>query len=136
MIFYLFKISNKYCFKFCLILCLAFPNDQYVPSEIPETPLHPSIPANVVIEFRLPVLRPGLRTRRSLATGMAMPKASMNKDDLAPRGEDEVGRAGEVASVQTEAIAERVGQAADAHFRFRVLAANARHERAASRVHH
>lgn len=64
-----------------------------------------------------------------------MPKASMNEDDLAPRGEDEVGRSRQVAAMQTEAIAERMGQTADAHFRFRVLAANACHERAPSRIH-
>ena len=96
--------------------------------------LNPFVSQVVFAELRVPVLWSRHRTRGSLAAGVTMPKASMNEYHLAPRGEDEVGGSRQVAAVQAKAIAERVGQAANAHFRFRVLAANACHERAASRI--
>ena len=118
-----------------MVFGLAFPNDEHIPSEIAELALNPLISQNVVAKFRLPVFRSGLRTRRSLATKVAVPKASMNEHDLAPSGKDEVRRTRQVLSVQTETIAERMGQTANAHFRARVLATNSRHERAALRIY-
>ena len=39
-----------------------------------------------------------------------MPETAVDKDDLAPRGEDEVRLPGEVGAMEAEAVAEAVGK--------------------------
>lgn len=56
----------------------------------------------------------------------------MDQDNLAPAGEDQVGRPGQVAAAQAEALAGGVNQAADGELEAGVLAANAGHAFGAS----
>lgn len=63
-----------------------------------------------------------------------MPEAAVDEDDLPPSGKDQVGRAGQVAAMQAEAIAEAVDQASDGELGAGVLAANAGHEGGACRL--
>ena len=58
---------------------------------------------------------------------MPMPETAVDEDDLAPTGEDQVGRAGQVAAMQAEAVAEGVDQATDGELGAGVLAADAGH---------
>jgi hypothetical protein len=58
---------------------------------------------------------------------MPMPKASVDEDDFAPSRESEVWDAREIASMQTEAITERVYETTDDQFWPGVRAANPRH---------
>jgi len=50
-----------------------------------------------------------------------MPETAVDEDNLAPTGEDEVGRSGQVTAVQTEAVAKGVDEASDRQFNARVL---------------
>jgi hypothetical protein len=59
---------------------------------------------------------------------VAVPKAAVNEDDFSEGGKDNVGGAGKVATVEAEAVAERVDESTDEHFGFRVLAANRPHD--------
>jgi len=58
---------------------------------------------------------------------MPMPETAVDEVDLPSAGKDQVGRAGQVAAMQAEAIAKRVDEAAHGEFRAGVLSANARH---------
>ena len=44
---------------------------------------------------------------------MPMPETAVDKDDLSPRGEDEVWLAGELGAVEAEAVAEAVDEGAE-----------------------
>ena len=56
-----------------------------------------------------------------------MPETAVDQDHLPPAGKDQVGRAGQIAAMQAEAVAEGVDQTADGQLGAGVLAANARH---------
>lgn len=56
-----------------------------------------------------------------------MPETAVDEDHLAPPGKDQVGGAGQIAAMQTEAIAESVDEATNDYLGARVLPSNARH---------
>ncbi len=60
-----------------------------------------------------------------------MPEAPMDLDRDSQAGENEIGSSGQVTAVQSEAVATRVGRAANGKFRPGILAANAAHHAAA-----
>ena len=56
---------------------------------------------------------------------MPIPETAVDEDDLAPAAKDQVGRAGQVAAMQAEAVAEGVDETADDELGAGVLAADA-----------
>ena len=129
------KKLHQHVAKIYMIFGFAFPNDENIPAELAEPTLNSSVSFHVVENFRLPIIRSGLRIRRSLAAGMTVPKATMNENNLSPARKYEVRRSGQISTVQAKSITESMSQTANAHFRDRVLAANSGHQRASFRIY-
>ncbi len=90
----------------------------------------PFIPFDVPVELRLPPFGPRLRCRRFLAAPVAVPVASVDKDDRPVFGEHDVGFPGELfvlRPVHGETEPEPVEYRADDDFRFGVLVPNPAH---------
>ncbi len=58
---------------------------------------------------------------------MPMPEAAMDEYGFAAAWKDQIRRAGKLAAMQAEAVAESMDKAADREFRTRILATNPRH---------
>jgi hypothetical protein len=91
---------------------LAFPNDHDAPAEPAQRALDPLIAGGIPVDLGNPIATPRCRNPAS-AAGMPVPKATADEDHFAESGEHEVGIAGERADVQTESVAESVGEAGD-----------------------
>ena len=108
---------------------LAFPDDKDVPPGIYESCLILGIAGRVRRELRLPIASVRLGSSvAALAARMLMPETPVNEDDLPHTGEDEIRLAGQVASMEPEAIAKPMHQGADAQLRLGVLRANPAHD--------
>ena len=108
----------------------AFPNDQRAPPLTTKKLANFGVAGPIAGEFGEPELfvRGGSRsTARAL---MAVPKAAVNEDDLAPAGEYQVGTAGNVAAVEPIAIAEARYDASDRQLRRRIARADGSHHAA------
>ena len=102
-------------------LGLAFPDDQYSPTEFPELSHYCLIAGCVPLQFRQPVFLATGRNPVAAFAAMLVPEAAMDKDNLAPPREYQVGFAGQILAMQSEAIAERVSESANNHFRLGVF---------------
>jgi hypothetical protein len=58
---------------------------------------------------------------------MLMPKAAMNEDDLLAGWKGEIGRAGEIATVQAKPVTEAMNEASNKKLRLRILLPDASH---------
>ena len=74
--------------------CLAFPNDDYVPSKGFELPRRADVPVKVFLKLIFPERNIGLRLVSILAVTVTMPEATVNEDCLAPCREYQVRGAG------------------------------------------
>ncbi len=82
---------------------------------------------DVAFKLGLPEGDVGFWGGGGLAVFVAMPEATVNKDDGVVFPQDNVGFAGKVFSVQAEAVAGAVEQGAHLQLRFRILPADLRH---------
>jgi hypothetical protein len=75
-----------------LVTDFAFPNHKDIPTRLPKQPEIFTITDSILFKFRTPKLefRFG-EPRERAATTMAVPETSMDEDDFAPGGENEVG---------------------------------------------
>ncbi len=92
--------------------------------------LDPFIPSPVPVDLGGPELGAGLGDAEELAAGVSVPEASVDEDDGAVLGEDDVGFAWEGAvlgSVDGEAESEAVEDGADGELGLGVARADARH---------
>ena len=64
---------------------------------------------------------------RTQAASMPVPKASVNKQDLLPRGKHQVRAAGERSLMQPVPVAEGMNQPSHQHLRLGVFASDSRH---------
>jgi hypothetical protein len=89
------------------------------------------------LELRPPEVEARLWHSSELAVGiwMAMPEATVNEDDGTIAGQDDVGGAGKVATLEAKTVAERVKGTARGEFGFSVTSPYAGHTlRSPSRV--
>jgi hypothetical protein len=82
----------------------------------------------VPLKLWYPEVETGFWQPRERAPGVPMPEAAMNKNNLAPWSEDEIGTAWQLPLMKPVAIAEREHKLPNTQFRARVLGANARHD--------
>jgi len=75
----------------------------------------------VALAFGEPIGGVGFWQAVAAGAGVGVPEAAVDEDDFAAGGEDEVGGAGEVGAVESETVAEAVGEGADEEFRGGVL---------------
>ena len=113
------------------VVRFALPDHEHVPTLGPQCILVSSVTFDVGAKFVLPVRGPRLRARRSSTPRVPVPEAPVNEDHLAPAREDQVGRPGQVAAVESEAIAESMREPPHAHLGDRVPPLDARHQGAA-----
>jgi hypothetical protein len=107
--------------------CLALPDDQRVPAILFQLPQHERVPRLVVRKLVSPEFDVGLGRICKATPLMAVPKAAMDKDNLAATGENEIGRSGQIATVQPEAITEPVSNLPDNKLWPRVPASDSAH---------
>jgi len=105
----------------------AFPNHRWIPAQGQQIFSSASIPLDVSVKLRLPVVDPGLWHGGPRAPLVPVPEASMDEQSNLVLRKHEVRRAWQIAAVQAKSQPQRVRGAADAHLRLRVLAPNARH---------
>lgn len=99
------------------MLQFTLPHYHYRPTHFAEIALDPAIPVHICTEFLLP--KSGIcRGGRGEATiFVTVPEAAVDENDLAARREDQIGLAGKVFGVQTEAVTHPVDEAANRKFR-------------------
>lgn len=109
---------------------LAFPDDRHAPASRFQHFLGCSISSNIGVELGRPLSRPRSRTRSRRTARVPVPKAAMNEDRKPPARQHDVGRPGQVTSVEPEASAERVQRSSDAKFGRGILGPNGGHHAA------
>jgi hypothetical protein len=87
------------------VLNLAFPNDQGLPTECPQREHVGPIPCPVCLKFGLPKIEPSLGHASQFAALVAVPKATVNKDDFVAARKHNVGPPRQVAPVQPISVA-------------------------------
>jgi len=100
-------------FQSILVIGFAFPNYKDPPIERFEAPFDTSVPRPICGKLGAPELMTRLRHCRLWAAFVAVPKASMDEDNLFARYENYVGPARQVCAVQSKAIAKQMSRAAD-----------------------
>lgn len=83
---------------------------------------------DVPAELRTPELEVGLRHPAVAASRVLMKKAAMDKDDRAKSGKRQVGRTGQIPSMQAEAIPHRMHKAPDLQLKLSVLTLHSAHD--------
>ena len=87
---------------------LASPNHFDAPAHPPESPLRLCVPCNIPGKFFPPEFRSGFR-RGGFGTSLVpVPEASVNENNRAVSGQDNVGFAGQIFPVQPEPESESV----------------------------
>jgi hypothetical protein len=115
------------------VLEFAFPNHQGRPPHRSEPLDLSAVPSHVLGEFSLPKLMARFWDRCLTTTGVLMPKASVHKDRLSPRWENQIRAPRQVPPMESKPVSERVCKPSDDPLRFRIFPANAPHEPAAFR---
>jgi hypothetical protein len=87
---------------------IAFPNCHDVPAESSQCICSPLITLDITVKLFLPERRVALRCRGHLATGMAMPKATMYQDDCLEPWQGDIGLARQPLVVHAKPEAQRV----------------------------
>lgn len=62
-----------------------------------------------------------------MTTGMHVPEAAVDVDNLSQLRQNDIGRAGKVAAMQAESVSQGMDQPPDFHFRLRVARSHRRH---------
>lgn len=124
-------------FNFCKnpvgSLELARPDRHHLPTETPELSPVPDVVGDVAREFVRPEFPVALRRGCDLAVPVPMPKAPVDEDHGSVFRQDDVGRSGQAADVDSKPITGPVEQGSHGSFGARVLALDLRHEPAAFR---
>jgi len=115
---------------------LTLPYDFNLPAVSPQLLNVFNIAFPVTIQFRHPKIQFGLRQPSQLASGMPVPKASVNKNQLSQPGEHEVRCPGELGDVQPVSEPQSMSGTTHQHLRLRVLPTDQRHSLAASLCRH
>jgi hypothetical protein len=118
-------VSDKACQLFRR-LSFALPDNHYFPF----VSFQGSDGSSVALHIETKLLSPELRRwwRSLLASGMTMPKASVNKHNGPTAWKDQIRRAWEVSSMQPKSKPQSVRGFADRNFGRGVLAADPRHQ--------
>jgi hypothetical protein len=110
------------------ILQLAFPYCQHPPPVAAKPLKIAPVAHDIAKPFLLPIRRVGLGRDAGVLTGVHVPEASVDVDDLAKLGKYEIGSADDVTAMEAEPISEAMHQPAYNHFRPGVTRFNRRHD--------
>jgi hypothetical protein len=101
-------------------LQLALPQNNHFPSQFPQPILVFAVPFHRSSKFGEPKLRPGGGGVGSRASRMAVPKAAMHENHGGIFGQDDIGAARQIFSVQPEPESHSMKQRANLDFRLGV----------------
>ena len=110
-----------------LIPHFAFPEDKNPPAKVPQRLFVAPVSGDVTRELVHPERDAGFGCIGVPASGVSMPEASVNEHSKSMFRENQVGAAGEVLPVQTEAEAQIVGDATNSKFRRGIPSLDSRH---------
>lgn len=109
----------------------ALPDGEDGPAEAGEFGLFVVVASDVAVDFGGPEVAVGGRQGGAGAAFVAVPEAAVDEDDGAVFGQDDVRVAGQVASMESEAVAEAVEDRPDADLGGGVFALDGGHDAAA-----
>lgn len=109
------------------VLALALPNDEHFPALPAQGCPRPPVALLVPEQLIVPELHVRLRRSHAVLASMRMPKAAVDKYNLAPSGKDQVRLAWEVPSMEPVSVTHAVNQAPDFHLQPGVLRPDPRH---------
>ena len=105
----------------------AFPDHRHPPSEGGQIILDFPVSGDIRVEFLLPEIGAGRRSRCVAATRVAVPETAMHEQDGMVSGEDQIRAARQTFAVQPESEATGVEFATEEKFGLRIPAADAGH---------
>ena len=91
------------CYGTCIAAEGAFPHSGDSPASVKKLTLGAAVAGHIVIELRLPELRPCRGCRRVRASFMAVPEAAVNEANGAVASKDKIRGSGQMSSVESEA---------------------------------
>jgi hypothetical protein len=109
--------SAEFRYEPAPILNFTLPHNKNAKSERLEVPKIYSIPLNILLQLREPIVEPGSRNMRVNALAVLVPKAAPYFDDFVVAWKNKVRLSGKIGNVQTIPKSPAVNQTADEHFR-------------------
>ena len=106
---------------------LALPYDQNSPAQPLKLPPLIGIAILVRQQLLLPKCPPSFRHGSTFSATVSVPKTTMDENDFATPGKDQVGLSRQRGNVEPITVSEAVNEFADRHFRFSVTAADQSH---------
>lgn len=122
------QVSSKSSPERIAVAQLALPDDQYAPAHRLEGLDVPRVAFLVSKELGSPKRTPRLRQCGLAATGMLMPKTSVNQDHFAEGWKDNIRTARQVPAMQSKSVSQRVRETPHELFGFGVLSPNFPHQ--------
>src|SRR5665213_97941 len=133
------EVSGEFLGQSGLVGDFAPPDGQNIPAQALKFLSHAHVSRHVAGEFAVPERRVRLRPVGESTALMSVPVASMDEYYLTQTGEDQVGRARQVAAMESEPETQPVRRPPHGHLRLGVATADAGHQRRATfardRVH-
>lgn len=115
----------------------ALPDHQNPPPQGVKLHVSPVISPDVATELLLPERLPRLRRGRVVATGMAVPEATMHENGQPVPRKHQVRGAGQVLAMKAEAVPEGVEVLSKSHLGLRITALDASHDaRTSTTINH
>jgi len=111
----------------------ALPDNSHAPAKCVKHLSVAGITGDIFVEFLLPEVRIGLRTRRVAAAFMSVPKATVDEHYRSVLWKNEIGTSGQLRDMKSVAKSSGEKKGTKYTLRLGVLSANARHHAAALR---
>ena len=115
------QLAPETTFQFQGRASFAFPNNQDLPTQLPQLANLSLVSQLVCDEFRRPEIEVRTRRRGFLASCVPMPEASVNENRSLAAGQDQVRRSGKPSAMQPIPETERTNQLPNRHLRLGVL---------------
>src|SRR5665213_621086 len=126
------EVSGEFLGQSGLVGDFAPPDGQNIPAQALKFLSHAHVSRHVAGEFAVPERRVRLRPVGESTALMSVPVASMDEYYLTQTGEDQVGRARQVAAMESEPETQPVRRPPHGHLRLGVATADAGHQRRAT----
>jgi hypothetical protein len=113
-------------------LGFTFPDRHHFPSDPTKFLNAPLIPFDVSAQLQRPITDPRLGNSPVFASLVLVPKTTVDKDDLSPSREYQIGRSRQGSLMKNVTVSEAMQKSADNEFWLRVFSSNLAHDLAAS----
>jgi hypothetical protein len=129
LILFIFQKAPDSVFETGNIAQFAFPQYQHSPAVLGKLFLVFKIACPIFLQLWSPKIQAGFGQSGQPATGveMAVPETAVYEYDLATRGKNQIGLAGQIPAMEAIAVIHAMHQAADFHFRLGILSVDSAH---------